>query len=44
MKPLTVAKILVFAAACIPAAALAYRFYRYLYAGDFNALSANPGD
>jgi methionine sulfoxide reductase heme-binding subunit len=43
-KPITVAKILVFAAACIPAAALAYKFYRYFYAGDFNALTANPGD
>ena len=43
-KPITVAKILVFAAALIPAAALAYKFYRYLYAGDFNALTANPGD
>jgi methionine sulfoxide reductase heme-binding subunit len=44
LKPLTVAKILVFAAACLPAAALAYKFYRYFYGGDFNALTANPGD
>ena len=42
-KQLTVAKILVFAAACLPAAALAYKFYRY-FNGDFNALTANPGD
>ena len=27
-----------------PAAALAYGFYRLTYAGDFNALTANPGD
>ena len=44
MKPLTVARFLVFAAACLPAAALAYKFYRYFYGGDFNALTANPGD
>lgn len=43
MKPITVAKILVFAAASLPAAALAYDFYRY-YNGDLNALTANPGD
>ena len=42
-RPITVAKILVFAAACLPAAALAYKFYRF-YHGDFNALTANPGD
>lgn len=41
---ITLAKILVFAAACLPAAALAYKFYRYFYGGDFNALTANPGD
>jgi sulfoxide reductase heme-binding subunit YedZ len=33
-----------FAAAALPAAALAYGFYRFSYAGDFNALTANPGD
>src|SRR4030095_483998 len=43
LKPLTVAKILVFAAACVPAAALAYKFYRF-FNGDFNALTATPGD
>ena len=43
MKPITVVKVLVFGAALIPAAALAYGFYRY-YTGDFNALTANPGD
>jgi hypothetical protein len=41
LKPLTVAKILVFAAACLPAAALAYKFYRYFYGGDFNALTTS---
>jgi len=43
-RPLVVAKVLVFAAACLPAAALVYKFYRYFYGGDFNALTANPGD
>ena len=33
-----------FAAALTPAASLGYRFYRFLYAQDFDALTANPGD
>jgi sulfoxide reductase heme-binding subunit YedZ len=33
-----------FAAAGLPAAALVYGFYRFQFAGDFNALTANPGD
>jgi sulfoxide reductase heme-binding subunit YedZ len=33
-----------FAAALIPAASLAYRFYRLYYTQDFDALTANPGD
>ena len=37
MKPITLLKAAVFAAALLPAAALAYRFYR-------NDLTANPGD
>ena len=37
MKPILVLKVLAFAAALIPAAALAYRFY-------INDLTANPGD
>ena len=37
MKPITVVKVLTFAAALIPAAALVYRFYT-------NNLTANPGD
>jgi sulfoxide reductase heme-binding subunit YedZ len=37
LKPITVAKVGVFAAALIPAAALVYRFYT-------NGLTANPGD
>ena len=37
MKPITALKILIFAAALIPAAALAYGFYT-------NDLTANPGD
>jgi sulfoxide reductase heme-binding subunit YedZ len=44
LKPITVLKAAAFAAALIPAAALAYRFYRFYYAQDFNALTANPGD
>ena len=43
MKPITLVKIPIFAAALIPAAALVYDFYRY-YSGDLNALTANPGD
>ena len=44
MKPITVIKAVVFAAALIPAAALAYGLYALLYGGDLNALTANPGD
>jgi DMSO/TMAO reductase YedYZ heme-binding membrane subunit len=44
LKPITAVRILFFAAALTPAAALAYGFYRFSYAGDFNALTANPGD
>jgi methionine sulfoxide reductase heme-binding subunit len=44
LKPITLVKIVLFAAALTPAAALAYGFYRLTYAGDFNALTANPGD
>jgi sulfoxide reductase heme-binding subunit YedZ len=44
LKPITAVRIFFFAAALLPAAALAYGFYRYSFAGDFNALTANPGD
>lgn len=44
MKPISVIKILVFAAALIPAAALVYGFYQLYYGIDTNALTANPGD
>ena len=44
MKPITLVRIVLFAAALTPAAALAYGFYRLNYGGDFNALTANPGD
>ena len=44
LKPITVVKVLCFAAALIPAAALAYGFYRTFFLGDFLALTANPGD
>jgi len=44
LKPITLVRIFMFAAAATPAAALAYGFYRLNYAGDFNALTANPGD
>ena len=44
MKPITAFKIVLFAAALTPAAALVYGFYRLYYGGDFNALTANPGD
>jgi sulfoxide reductase heme-binding subunit YedZ len=44
LKPITALRILAFAAAASPAAALVYRFYRFYYGGDFNALTANPGD
>jgi len=43
LKPITVVKALCFAAALIPAAALAWGLYRY-FNGDFSALTANPGD
>jgi len=44
LKRITVLKILAFAAALIPAAALAYGFYTVYYGIDPNALTANPGD
>ena len=44
MKPISVLKILIFAAALIPAAALVYGFYQLYYGIDTNALTANPGD
>ena len=44
MKPITLFRIVLFAAALTPAAALAYGFSRFYFAGDFNALTANPGD
>jgi len=44
LKRITVLKVLVFAAALIPAAALAVGFYQVYYGIDFNALTANPGD
>lgn len=44
MKPIAILKPLVFAAALVPAAALAYGFYRLYYGIDTNALTANPGD
>ncbi|MGH9237488.1 MAG: sulfite oxidase heme-binding subunit YedZ [Vicinamibacterales bacterium] len=44
MKTITLLKAAAFAAALTPAAALAYRFYRFLYAQDFDALTANSGD
>lgn len=44
MKRITAIKVLVFAAALIPAAALAYGFYKLYYGLDPNALTANPGD
>ena len=44
MKPITLVRVLLFAAALTPAAALAYGFYRLYYGIDFNALTANPGD
>jgi len=44
LKRITVLKILAFAAALIPAAALAYGFYAVYYGIDPNALTANPGD
>jgi len=44
LKPISILKAAAFAAALIPAAALAYRFYRFFYAQEFTALPANPGD
>jgi sulfoxide reductase heme-binding subunit YedZ len=44
LKPITLFRILLFAAAATPAAALAYGFYQVYSGGDFNALTANPGD
>jgi sulfoxide reductase heme-binding subunit YedZ len=44
LKPITVIKAVVFAAALIPAAALAYGLYGLLSGSDLNALTANPGD
>jgi sulfoxide reductase heme-binding subunit YedZ len=44
LKRITILKILVFAAALIPAAALAYGFYKLYYGIDQDALTANPGD
>lgn len=44
MKPITILKAAAFAAALIPAAALAQRFYRFYYTQDPSALTANPGD
>jgi sulfoxide reductase heme-binding subunit YedZ len=44
LKPITVVKVLCFAAALIPAAALAKGLYAALVLGDPNALTANPGD
>jgi methionine sulfoxide reductase heme-binding subunit len=44
LKPISLLKAAAFAAALIPAAALAYRFYRFFYSHDINALTANPGD
>ena len=44
MKPITLIKAVVFAAALIPAAALAYGLYALLSGEDVNALTANPGD
>jgi len=44
LKPISILKAAAFAAALIPAAALAYRFYRFFYSQEFTALPANPGD
>ena len=44
MRRISAIKVLVFAAALIPAAALAYGFYQLYYGIDLNALTANPGD
>jgi methionine sulfoxide reductase heme-binding subunit len=44
LKRIAVIKAFVFAAALLPAAALAYKFYELYYGIDLNALTANPGD
>jgi len=44
LKRITVLKLLVFAAALLPAAALLYDFYKVYYGIDQNAMTANPGD
>jgi sulfoxide reductase heme-binding subunit YedZ len=44
IKPIKILKAAVAAAALIPAAALAWKFYQVFYGGDPNALTANPGD
>jgi sulfoxide reductase heme-binding subunit YedZ len=44
LKPFVIVKVLCFAAALIPAAALARGLYAALVLGDLNALTANPGD
>jgi sulfoxide reductase heme-binding subunit YedZ len=44
LKPITAVRIFFFAAALTPAAALVYGFYQLYSGGDFNALTANPGD
>jgi sulfoxide reductase heme-binding subunit YedZ len=44
LKRITILKVLVFAAALGPAAALVYGFYALYYGIDPNALTANPGD
>jgi sulfoxide reductase heme-binding subunit YedZ len=44
LKPISLLKAAACAAALIPAAALAYRFYRFFYTQDLTALTANPGD
>jgi methionine sulfoxide reductase heme-binding subunit len=44
LKRIAIIKAIVFAAALLPAAALAYRFYALYYGIDLNALTANPGD
>jgi sulfoxide reductase heme-binding subunit YedZ len=44
LKRITIIKTIVFAAALIPAAALAYGFYALYYGINPDALTANPGD
>jgi sulfoxide reductase heme-binding subunit YedZ len=44
LKPITLVRVLLFAAAATPAAALVFGFYQLYYGGDFDALTANPGD